>query len=452
MADNLNSEQAILIEAEQKVLGIALHSPNALPEILSILSKDDFLLGNHKLIFEAIISLHQNGKSVMSTTVTDILGQEKKLVAAGGVETITALSETYYGDEALMTLLEIIFQRSVGRKFDQTLKDLIQLRQTNPDLPMVLSKAQSDLLKIDLNYKQDEIQSVGSTIRALITKLQHLEKNPHATTGVPSGFNRLDKITSGFQKGDLIILAARPSMGKTAFALNLAYNAAVYKQNSIAIFSIEMPKEQLTQRLVSMMAQMDTVKLRTGQNLTSEDWRKIRAAEERLQTTKIFIDDTPGLTVQQLQARLQKLKRDEKINFCVIDYLQLITTPGSSGENRQNEIATISRQLKRIARDLEIPIICLSQLSRSVEKREDRRPMMSDLRDSGAIEQDADLIMFLYREDYYDRKDKSLGSGNQIQNMMQETELIISKHRNGSTGIVKVTFNLEYGKFLDMAS
>ncbi|ATZ16704.1 replicative DNA helicase [Entomoplasma freundtii] len=454
---NWNNDQAILVEAEQKLLGIALHSPNALPEILSALSQDDFFLGTHKLIFGAICNLNQTGKAVISTTVIDALENEQKLKAAGGVETVTALSETYYGDEALETLIDIVFQKAMGRKFDQTLKEISQLRQSNNDLATVLNTAQNELLKIDLDYKQDEVQSIGTTIKSLVTKLQQLERNPHATTGVPSGFNRLDKITSGFQKGDLVILAARPSMGKTAFALNLAFNAANYKNssqqphNSIAIFSIEMPKEQLTQRLVAMMTQIDAVKLRTGQNLTTDDWRKIRKAEDQLQDTKIFIDDTPGLTVQQLQARLHKLKRDSKINFCIVDYLQLISTPGSSGENRQNEIANISRQLKRIARDLEVPIICLSQLSRSVEKREDRRPMMSDLRDSGAIEQDADLIMFLYRESYYERKDK-LGNQNLEPNPVQETELIISKHRNGSTGTVKLSFNLEYGKFLDLAN
>lgn len=445
-------ESQTLIESEQRLLGISMHSPNALPEIFSYLNKDDFSVSAHKIIFSTIENLYQNDKEISSFTIIDYLETNKKLSTIGGVEYISNLSGTYYTDRGLEELIDNIFKKSVGRKFDTIIRNLSDARKVNTQsLEIILNKAQTDLLNLDVNYKTGEMQAINQSMSEIIKKIKKLEQEPEELTGVTSGFSRLDKITSGFQKGDLLILAARPSMGKTAFALNLAYNAATYKkrngqQNSVVFFSVEMPKEQLTQRILTSMTQIDPTKLRTGQNLTADEWKKIYSAKDRLENTKIFIDDTPGITIQQIQSQLHKMKRDEGINLCVIDYLQLISTPGSNGENRQNEISNISRQLKKIARDVNVPIICLSQLSRSVEKREDKRPMMSDLRDSGAIEQDADIVMFLYRDEYYKNKvveDKTTHN-------LQETELIISKHRNGSTGTVKLTFNLEFGKFLDM--
>lgn len=453
-------ENQNLIEVEQKILGIAMHSPNALVDIVSSLTTDDFFISSHKIIFDTIMFLHKNGIGISSTTIIDQLENTKKLKNVGGIEGIEILSDTFYGDEGLNELIAIIFQKSMARKIDQTLLDIMNMRKEKADLNSVLDKAQNFFLKINLSYKKDETEVIEKSMQDLIEKIKQLEKNPSELTGISSGFRALDKITSGFQKGDFIILAARPSMGKTAFALNLALNAVSHIQgenkqtNSVVIFSIEMPKEQLSQRILSSMAKIEPFKLRTGQKLDANDWRKIYQAKQKLSHQKLFIDDNPGLNIHQLQSKLYKLKRDENINYCIIDYLQLIQSLNSSGDNRQNEISNISRQLKRIARDLEITIICLSQLSRSVEKREDRRPMMSDLRDSGAIEQDADMVMFLYREDYYKNKQKENlnynNNNNQFEDKIQETELIISKHRNGSTGVIKLSFNLEYGKFTDM--
>lgn len=451
-----------LIEVEQKLLGMALNSPQAIPDLITNVNEEDFLLESHRFLFRSIAALFQEHQAVTTLTITDYLNQHKWLEKIGGLNFVSQINDTYYGDEDLQSLSEIIYIHALGRRLDRSLQQLIKERQLNPNIKSVINKAQTEILKIDLNQKHNNVIDIGQSTDELIEKIEKLEKNPFAITGVTTGFKMLDKITAGFQQGDLVILAARPAMGKTAFALNLAYNAAVAQYltnkeektlinaNQIAIFSLEMPKEQLTQRILTMMANVASVKLKTGQNILQDEWNKIRQAQKSLQQMNIFIDDTAGLTIQQLQATLQKLKRDHNITLCIIDYLQLIKTSGN-GENRQNEIAAISQQLKRLARDLQLPIICLSQLSRSVERREDRRPMMSDLRDSGAIEQDADIVMFLYRDDYYNKKNSQPDTNENVpKTPIQETELIIAKHRNGSTGTIDLTFNLEFGKFLEM--
>ncbi|WP_232695340.1 replicative DNA helicase [Williamsoniiplasma luminosum] len=446
----IDKEVENLNEAEEAILAIAMHSPNALPDIFSSLTVDDFFVSSHKLIFKAIVELNSNSKEISSITIVDELDNQKKLEQAGGVDSISEISDKFVTDADLESMISIVYRKSIARKFEQKLKNIEKERLTNPDLEEVINKAQTELLSLDLANNKNNVEVIGVTMDKVLKKMQELEKQTETLLGVPSGFRNLDEMTLGFQPGDLVILAARPSMGKTAFALNLAYNASISKKNnkknSIAIFSIEMPKEQLTNRILSMSSQIDYKKLQKGKNISQFEWENIHKANDRLQTTKIFIDDTPGVTIQQIQSRLHKLKRDEDINLCVIDYLQLISTPGSNGTDRQNEISNISRQLKRIARDIGIPIICLSQLSRSVEKREDKRPMLSDLRDSGAIEQDADMVMFLYREEYYDTK-KDFND-----KKMQDTELIIAKHRNGPTGNVKLSFNMQFGKFIDLSN
>ncbi|ATZ19081.1 replicative DNA helicase [Williamsoniiplasma somnilux] len=443
---NLELDHQNLITTEKMVLAIAIHSPKALPDILMRLTSNDFLIAPHKIIFAAISQLQSESKPITSITIADELTNNKQLTQAGNIEYIAEISGAFYTDVAIDEYIDIVYKASMGRKFDQTLIDIQSSRKKDANLSNVLTLAQQEILNIDLETKKSDVQSIGGSMTALIEKIHDLEQREDSLTGVTTGYSKLDKITAGLQAGDFIILAARPSMGKTAFALNIAQNAAINnrQKNSVAIFSIEMPREQLTQRMLSTLTVIDSNKLRTGKGLTAEEWNAIHKANDRLQATKIFIDDTPGITVQQIQSKLYKLKRDEGITLCVIDYLQLISSPGN-GADRQNEISTISRQLKRIARDTGIPIICLSQLSRSVEKREDKKPIMSDLRDSGAIEQDADIIMFLYRDEYY----KNSTTDDRDLNPIQETNLIIAKHRNGSTGIINLQFNLKYGKFLD---
>ncbi|WP_026389416.1 replicative DNA helicase [[Acholeplasma] multilocale] len=446
MEQQFETKNVVLDESEKIVLAIAMHSPNALPDILMRLTADDFYFGAHKLIYSAIQSLNEDSREISSTTIALLLEEKKQLGQAGGPELINAVSGYFYTDEGVEDYIDIVFRASMARKFDATLLQIQELRKTNPNLTEVLDQAQRDLLEIDLDAKKSDVISIGGSVKDVIAKIRDLEQRDATLTGVTTGFSKLDKITSGLQPSDFIILAARPSMGKTAFALNLAYNAATQGDNGVAIFSVEMPAEQLTQRILSTMTSIESTKLRTGKNLDRQNWIDITSANDRLQSTHIYIDDTPGVTVQQIQSKLHKLKRDHNITLCVIDYLQLITTPGSNGSDRQNEISNISRQLKRIARDTGVSIVCLSQLSRSVEKREDKRPIMSDLRDSGAIEQDADIIMFLYRPEYYQNKT----ADELIADPISETELIIAKHRNGSTGTVELSFNKAFGKFIDM--
>ncbi|WP_031542446.1 replicative DNA helicase [Mesoplasma photuris] len=441
------TNNTILENAERTVLAIASHSPNALPEILMRLTADDFYFGNHKLVYQAIIDLSATSKEISTTTIADELEKTSKLSQAGGIQFLASIGDYFFTDEGVEDYIDIVFKASAGRKLDATLSNIAELRKSKGDINSILDKAQRDLLEIDLSSKQSDIITISNSAKKVVNKIRELEQRPNTLTGVTTGFAKLDKITSGLQPSDFIILAARPSMGKTAFALNLAFNAATQgEHDAVAIFSVEMPSEQLTQRILSTMTSVDSTKLRTGKGLDKKDWSDINKANDRLESTKIFIDDTPGITIQQIQSKLHKLKRDHGVTLCVIDYLQLITTPGASGSDRQNEISNISRQLKRIARDTGIPIVCLSQLSRSVEKREDKRPMMSDLRDSGAIEQDADIIMFLYRKDYYENKSQEEREADPI----DATELIIAKHRNGSTGTVELTFNKAFGKFVDM--
>ncbi|ATG97674.1 replicative DNA helicase [Mesoplasma lactucae] len=445
----MNNEQQsqILEEAEQQVLATAIKSPNALPDILISLTHDDFFFGQHNLIFQAIENLNSNNQEITELTIASWLDKNGKLQQAGGNAKIFEISSIYYTDENIESYIDIIHEASAERKFKNLIrKTSEETNKTSVNYRKLLEKAQTDLLEIDFDIKKNDTTKIGDSAINVVKRIKQLAESKESLTGVSTGFHELDNVTSGLQPQDFIILAARPSMGKTAFALNLAYNAATDRQqdNAVAIFSVEMPTDQLTQRILSMETQINADKLRNGKGITKEEWRKINAAEDKLRKTRIFVDDTPGITVQQIQSKLHKLKRDENVNLCIIDYLQLISTPGSNGNDRQNEISTISRQLKRIARDTGVTIVCLSQLSRSVEKREDKRPIMSDLRDSGAIEQDADMIMFLYRKDYYQHNDDEEDTSE-----VSPTELIIAKHRNGATKDISLNFLKQYGKFLD---
>jgi len=432
---------------EKIVLATAMKSANALPDILVNLNKDDFNSAAHQIIYETIVNLNQANKGVGELDVIDELQKHHQLSKVGSASYILDIASQYYTDRGIENQVKKVYEASQARKFKYNVNQLTTLvNQNSGDVHQALNYVQTNLIDIDLDLKKSDTVQIGKSAHEVIKKLKKFAKSPDFLTGVSTGYSKLDKITNGFQHGDFIILAARPSMGKTALALNLAYNAANAKKqdNRVAIFSVEMPKDQLTQRILATMTGINSEQLRNGKGLNPQDWNKLDLAQDQLDKTKIFIDDTPGITVQQIQSKLFKLKRDENINFVIIDYLQLITTPNSNGNDRQNEISTISRQLKRIARELDVPIVCLSQLSRSVEKREDKRPIMSDLRDSGAIEQDADMIMFLYREDYY-KHDKD-----DLEEEVSPTDLIISKHRNGATGTLNLSFLKKLGKFVDL--
>ncbi|AGJ91083.1 replicative DNA helicase [Mycoplasma putrefaciens] len=437
MKKELTNQQ--LLDAEKFVLSVAISNPNTLADITSRLEIEDFFFAANKLIYQAIIELNLRQKEISPISIIDYLNFKNMLDKAGGENNIYQIAAEHWSDQGLESYIDRIHRASIDRKLNSVIKELDQKRASGElDVEELLKLAQTKLLDLDLQTKQFEIESVGLVANKVVNKIRELETRPDMLTGVPSGFLWLDNYTSGWQASDFIILAARPSVGKTAFSLNLAYNAAT-KGYPVAFFSLEMPAEQLTQRLLSRVSSINSIILRSGKGLDKQGWENLYIAKEKLNRTPIFIDPTPGITVQQIRSKLYKMKRDHNIRLCIVDYLQLIV--GSQHKDRQNEVSEISRQLKQIARETQIPIICLSQLSRRAETREDKRPMMSDLRDSGAIEQDADLVAFLYREDYYN---KDL---NEIEK--EKTELIIAKHRNGSTGTIELRFTKDFGRFMD---
>ncbi|WP_434328743.1 replicative DNA helicase [Mycoplasma capricolum subsp. capricolum] len=432
-----------LLYAERFVLGVAMSFSNALADIISVLKVDDFSIEANKYIYQAIIDLNSKNKSVSPISVINRLEAINKIDRVGGDVVVYEIAAENYTDQGLEEYIDVIHKSGVIRKLDAVIKELELKRNSgNTDIDELLKVAQTKLLDIDLSIKRFEIEAVGDVAKRVVEKIKELEMKAEIISGVPTGYNYLDLITSGWQESDFIILAARPSVGKTAFSLNLAFNAAM-KKYPVAFFSLEMPAEQLTQRLFTRLTSIDSTNLRTGKGLSKLNWERIQATKEKLEDIPIYIDATPGISTQEIRSKLYKMKRDHDIKLCVIDYLQLIV--GSQNKDRQNEVSEISRQLKQIARETSIPIICLSQLSRRAETREDKRPMLSDLRDSGAIEQDADIVAFLYRDDYY-KKDQS---DNQSNLEKEKTELILAKHRNGATGTVFLRFIKDFGVFRD---
>lgn len=427
------------IEAEQAVLGAMLIKKEAISAAAELLTGDDFYRNAHRLVFEAIITLNQANEAVDMITVTDRLKRDGELEKAGGIAFITALAN------AVPTAANVTFHARIVRQKSQ-------LRQLINAATEIAGTAYEDADAVDEIMDDAEKRILGVTARSnhadfvpmkdiLITTFEQIEKhaaNKGTLTGLPSGFVDLDRLTSGFQPSDLILVAARPSMGKTAFTLNIATHAAIRSQKTVAFFSLEMSKEQLALRMFSAEGQVDSQRLRVG-DLKDEEWQKLISAADRLTKAPLWIDDTPGITVMELRSKARRLKAEHGLDLIVIDYLQLMQGRGrGSGDNRQQEISEISRSLKALARELKVPVIALSQLSRSVESRQIKRPMLSDLRESGSLEQDADIVMFLYREDYYEKETDR-------QNI---TEVIVAKHRNGPVDTVSLFFQKEFTKFV----
>ncbi|WP_039880607.1 replicative DNA helicase, partial [Listeria fleischmannii] len=307
------------------------------------------------------------------------------------------------------------------------------------ELDALMDEAEKSILEVSGRKNVGAFKNIKDVLVKTYDDIEILHNRKGDITGIPTGFKELDKMTAGFQRNDLIIVAARPSVGKTAFALNIAQNVATKTDENVAIFSLEMGAEQLVMRMLCAEGNINAQNLRTG-SLTSEDWQKLTIAMGTLSNSGIFIDDTPGVRVNEIRSKCRRLKQESGLGMIVIDYLQLIQGSGRGGENRQQEVSEISRSLKALARELEVPVIALSQLSRSVEQRQDKRPMMSDIRESGSIEQDADIVAFLYREDYYDREGENDGT----------IEILIAKQRNGPVGDVKLAFVKEYNKFVNL--
>ncbi|MGI8313920.1 replicative DNA helicase [Halobacillus mangrovi] len=428
------------IEAEQAVLGAIFLEPEAMSTAAEYLLPEDFYRASHQRIYEVMLTLSDKGEPIDLVTVTTALSNNKVLEEVGGVSYLTDIANSVPTAANIMYYTQIVGEKSTLRSLIRTATNIVTSGyEEEDDLEDVLNSAEKDILEVSQRKNSSAFKSIKDVLIDVYDNIEQLHNNDGSTTGIPTGYRDLDHLTSGFQRNDLIIIAARPSMGKTAFALNIAQNVAVHTDENVAIFSLEMGADQLVSRMLCAEGNIDAQRLRTG-NMEAEDWNKLTMAMGSLSNAGIYIDDTPGIRVSEIRSKCRRLKQEHGLGMILIDYLQLIQGSANSKENRQQEVSEISRSLKGLARELNVPLIALSQLSRGVESRQDKRPMMSDLRESGSIEQDADIVGFLYRDDYYDKESEN-------QNII---EIIISKQRNGPVGNVELAFVKEYNKFVDL--
>jgi len=431
------------VEAEQAVLGSCMLDKDAAMKTVEIVSKpDDFYLEAHKIIYRNIINLLKRGDGVDLLTLSNELKKEGNFDLVGGSSYLVSLLDVMSTVGNVEYYSNIIKEKSI-------LRNLIKAGSTIIDLGFnekanaygLLDEAESTILKIANNNIRKDFRVIKDSLYSVYEKVSELAKNKSHITGVQSFFNSLDYFTAGFQPSDLIILAGRPGMGKTAFALNIALNVVTKGKVPVGFFSLEMSESQLVQRLLCQEASVDGNRMRTGY-LGERDWSNITDAMNVLSEAPLYIDDTPNMSIIEMRAKARRLHKNKNIGLLVIDYIQLMNS-GGRAENRNLEVSDISRQLKGLAKELNIPIICLSQLSRRVEERQNKRPLLSDLRESGSIEQDADIVMFMYRDSYYNSKEGDMYKNN-------KTEVILSKHRNGPQGTANLAFIELYTKFTDI--
>ncbi len=426
------------LEAEQGVLGSMMLSEDAVATALEIVESVDFYQTAHRHIFQALLDLFNAQRPCDLITLQEELRSKERLAEIGGVSYLSQLLNVVPTSRNAEHYARIVKEKSMLRSLI-TVSGEIMTNSYDPQAQasLVLSQAEQQVMRLSQFQSTQPYFRVKDLVKPTFSYLESLYENKQAVTGVPSGFTRLDEYTAGFQKSDLIILAARPSMGKTAFCLNIAQNAAYHGNTPVMLFSLEMSHTQLVTRLLCAEARIDGSKVRRG-FLGDEDWVKLSHAAGALEQTPILIDDTANASLLEIRSKARRAYAQDKIGMIIIDYLQLISWSGSEKpESRQQEVSAISRNLKGLARELNIPVICLSQLSRAVESRTDRRPVLSDLRESGAIEQDADVVMFLYRDWYYTKKEESKGKG----------EVIIAKQRNGPVGSLELAFNENFARF-----
>jgi replicative DNA helicase len=430
------------LEAESSVIGGLLLDNTAWDKIGDVLIDADFYRYEHRLVFAYVSSLINTSRAADVITVFEHLQTLGKADEIGGLAYLNSLAQYVPSSANIRRYAEIVRERSILRKLISVSDEIATsaMSTKGKPVPLILDEAEQKIFNIgeEGQRMRQGFQSMGNLVVQLLDRVEEMSQNPNDITGVPTGFFDLDRMTSGMQAGDLIVLAARPSMGKTALAINIAENVALKEGLPVAVFSMEMGASQLAIRIVGSIGRIDQTRLRTGK-LLDEEWPRLTEAVERLRNVSLSIDETPGLTPSELRANARRLARScGKLGLVVVDYLQLMTgSSGGDGDNRATELGEISRGLKMLAKELQCPVIALSQLNRGVEQRTDKRPMMSDLRESGAIEQDADVIMFIYRDDYYNKDSKEPGVA----------EIIIGKQRNGPTGTVKLTFLKPITKF-----
>ena len=429
------------IEAEQAVLGSMLTDKDAVTSAMEVLKKDDFYREDNKAIFEAMVNLYNRPEPIDIITVKDELQSIGKFEIVGGLEYLADLPERVPTTANVEKYIKIVEEKSVLRSLIKTSNELITLGyDETQDVNALMDQAEKKVFDLMQDRNQTGFYPIKDVLIDSFAQLERLYNEKEGITGVPSGFAELDLRTAGFHDSELIILAARPAMGKTALALNMATNAAVRSNTPVLIFSLEMSKEQLVSRILCSEAMIDSNKLRTGR-IEENDWVKIVDVLDPLSESEIYIDDTAGISITEIRAKARKLKLEKNVGLIVIDYLQLIQGSGSRRiGSREQEISEISRSLKILAKELNVPVIALSQLSRAAEQRNDHRPMLSDLRESGSIEQDADIVMFLYRDDYYKEKKKKKNIA----------EVIIAKNRSGSVGTAELLWMSNYTKFANI--
>lgn len=427
------------LDAEESVLGSILFKPDSLTKIVDLVKETDFYKPAHSVIYSAMLSCYEKGQVIDPVILVDNIKRENKnLNSIGGEETILNILKSVPNSANVESYAKIVKEKSTLRNLINVSTKIIEIATDAKDeVHNILDKAENLIFNISQDNERKEVIHVKDLINKELARLEDVYKNKGMVTGIASGLKSLDKVIAGFQPSDLSIIAARPSMGKTAFALNVAYNASLIQKQKVLIFSLEMSDSQIFQRLVSMGSQVSLTKLRNG-FLTEEEWSRVGLVTSRLAESEIYVADTPSITVMEIRALSRRLKSSQGLDMILIDYLQLIS--GNRGkDNRQQEISDISRSLKGLARELGVPILLLSQLSRAPEQRSDRRPILSDLRDSGAIEQDADVVLFLYRDEYYNETSDKKGIA----------EIKIGKQRNGPIGKVYLRFFGEFGRFAD---
>ena len=428
------------IDAEQAVLGSMLTDKDAVAEAIETLKEEDFYRDDNKAIFEAVLNLYSKSEPVDIITLKDELESMGKFEQVGGFEYLANLPDKVPTTANVQKYIKIVEEKSLLRNLIKTANEIIDLGYSSTeDVEDIMDKAERKIFDIMQRKSQKGYTPIKDVLVESFTKLEELYNRKQHITGVPTGFVELDYKTAGLHGSELILVAARPAMGKSAFALNIAANAALRGNVPVAIFSLEMSKDQLVNRILCGEAMVDSNKVRTGK-LEEDDWVKLAGAIGPLSESEICIDDTPGISIMEIRTKCRKLKMEKNIGLVVIDYLQLVQGSNKRSGSREQEISEISRSLKILAKEINVPVIALSQLSRAVEQRPDHRPMLSDLRESGAIEQDADIVMFLYRDDYYNKESEK----------KDIAEVIIAKQRGGSTGTVELLWMGNYTKFVNL--
>ena len=451
MTDNLPPQN---IEAEQAVLGAIFLNTDALADAMEYVEADDFYRRAHQILFQAMVNLNNDGEAIDVLTVQNYLTTNNQLDDVGGVAYIAELATSVPTAANAGYYAKIVEGKSMLRRLISTATNIItQANNGDDDVPSLLDSAERQIMDVSERRNRSGFREIKDVLNETLSDIDRLSQQSEDITGLPTGYREFDKMTAGLQPDNLIILAARPAVGKTAFALNIAQNVATSTDTSVAIFSLEMSAESLVNRMLCAEGSINANHLRTGQ-LDEGEWQNLIVAMGALSNTSIFIDDTPGIKMAEIRAKCRRLAKEKgNLGLVVIDYLQLIE--GSNKESRQQEVSEISRQLKKLAKELSVQILALSQLSRGVEQRQDKRPVLSDIRESGSIEQDADIVAFLYRDDYYERgESKSEEDGDDQDSLNQdvgEVELIIEKNRAGARGTVKLLFIKSYNKFSNIS-